>query len=170
MAAFRCFLTSTHQVQHCLHDVPVANLPDLDQAHQHGEFHLDIPDRDSGVDHPGREDHRAGCRHHSFPGGAGARARGDLRRLLHRRARRRMGVSVCVGERRSRARWCWNRLLARHFPLETGRRGAVAAVSHTCSTSSGVGCCTKNIHCAGRLRDGGVRNNLQKSPYPPRHV
>lgn len=65
MAAFLCFLTvlvpaSTHQVQHRLHDVSVANLPDLDQAHQHSEFHLDIPDRDSGVDHPGREDHRAG--------------------------------------------------------------------------------------------------------------
>lgn len=161
MASFQCFPgllgpASTHQVQHRLHDVPVANLPDLNQAHQHGEFHLDIPYRNSGVDHPGRENHRAGCRHHPFPGGAGASARGDLLlllllvRLLRGGARRSKGLSVRVRERRSRARWCWSRLLARHFPSETGRRGAVAAVSHTCSTSSRVCCRTKTIHCAGK--------------------
>lgn len=146
----------THQVEHGFHDVPVANLPDLDQAHQHGEFHLDIPYRDSGVDHPGREDHRAGCRHHPLPGsgggasggGGGASARGDLRLLsgggARRRRRRVVGVSVCVRERGSGAWRCWSRLLARHFPLETGRRGAVAAVSHTCSTSC-VRCLAKTI-------------------------
>ena len=184
MAAFSVFLAllypPTHQVQHRLHDVPVANLPDLDQAHQHGEFHLDIPDRDGGVDHPGREDHRAGWRHHPFPGGAGASARGDLLLLLRRRrllrggARRRVGVSVCVRERRSRARWCWNRLLARHFPLETGRRGAVAAVSHTCSTSC-VCCRKKTIHCAGRKKKNKKKNKgraavLKKKQQNPQKI
>lgn len=119
--------SSTHQVQNRLHDVPVANLPDLDEAHQDGEFHLNIPYRYSGVDHPGREDHGAGCGHHPFRGRSGASARGDLR-LLSGGARRRMGVLVCVRERGSRARWCWNRLLARHFPSgnreeRSGRRG-----------------------------------------------
>ncbi|MEQ2254236.1 hypothetical protein ILYODFUR_001650 [Ilyodon furcidens] len=105
---------SAHQVQHRLHDVPVANLPDLDQAHQHSEFHLDIPNRNRGVDHPGRENHRAGRRHHLIPGGAGASARGDLlllRRRLSGGARRRrrkrgMQVLLCVRERGSSARWC----------------------------------------------------------------
>lgn len=46
--------TFPYQVEHSLHDISVANLPHLDQSDQNCEFHLDIPDGNLRVDHPGR--------------------------------------------------------------------------------------------------------------------
>lgn len=53
---------SPYQVEHRLHDVPVADLADLYESDQNGEFHTDVADRHRRVDHPRRQHHRAGAR------------------------------------------------------------------------------------------------------------
>lgn len=50
-----------YQVEHGLHDVPVADLADLYESDQNGEFHPDVADRHRRVDHPRRQHHRAGA-------------------------------------------------------------------------------------------------------------
>lgn len=47
----------TYQIQHRFHNIPVANLSNLDQSDENGEFHFDIPDWNRWIDNPSREDH-----------------------------------------------------------------------------------------------------------------
>lgn len=47
----------TYQIQHRFNNIPVANLSDLDQSDENGEFHFDIPDWNRWIDNPSREDH-----------------------------------------------------------------------------------------------------------------
>lgn len=57
-------------------------------------------------------------------------------------------------------------------PQETGRRGAVAAVSHTCSTSC-VCRRTETIHAGTfKIKKGGFLGGGEPldSPYPPENV
>lgn len=96
-----------YQVQHSLHDVPVADLADLYESDQHCEFHPDVADRHRRVDHTRGQHHRAGA-------AAGARA-GRPPRLSHPAApasgpdsEEPRGLRL---EPRARAR-----LLARHAP------------------------------------------------------
>lgn len=67
----------TYQIQHCFHYVSIADLADLNETGEHCEFRLDIPDRNRGVYHPGRQHHRAGARHHHHHHVTGTGARGD---------------------------------------------------------------------------------------------
>lgn len=50
-----------YQVEHRLHDVPVADLSDLYESNQHCEFHPDVADRHRRVNHPRGQHHRAGA-------------------------------------------------------------------------------------------------------------
>lgn len=52
---------SPYQVEHRLHDVPVADLSDLYESNQHCEFHPDVADRHRRVNHPRGQHHRAGA-------------------------------------------------------------------------------------------------------------
>lgn len=97
---------AAYQVQHRLHDVPVADLPNLDESDEDGEFHPDIADRHRRVNHPRGEHHGPGARrpqlpHHRDTAAAAASAStagpdGDESRGLRVRPR--------------------HRLLARHLP------------------------------------------------------
>lgn len=56
-----------YQVQHGLHDVPVADLPDLNESDQHGKFHADVADGHGRINHPGGQHDRAGARCPQLP-------------------------------------------------------------------------------------------------------
>lgn len=56
-----------YQVQHRLHDVPVADLPDLDESDENGEFHPDIADRHRRVNHPRGQHYGPGARRSQLP-------------------------------------------------------------------------------------------------------
>lgn len=58
---------AAYQVQHRLHDVPVADLPDLDESDEDGEFHPDITDRHRRVNHPRGEHDGPGARRPQLP-------------------------------------------------------------------------------------------------------
>lgn len=69
----------SYQVQHGLHDVPVADLPDLNESDQHGKFHAYVADGHGRINHPGGQHDRAGARcpqlpHHGRRGAATAAA------------------------------------------------------------------------------------------------
>lgn len=89
---------AAYQVQHRLHDVPVADLADLDESDEDGEFHPDVADRHRRVNHPRGEHHGAGARrpqlpHHGDAASAAASAAGpdgDESRGLRLRPRRRL--------------------------------------------------------------------------------
>lgn len=72
----------THQIQHGLDDVPVADLADLDEADQHGELHADVADRNRGVDDASRQNHGARAGHHRIPAARGFSLRQRRRKRL----------------------------------------------------------------------------------------
>lgn len=115
-----------YQVEHRLHDVPVADLSDLYESNQHCEFHPDVADRHRRVNHPRGQHHGAGAgrppqlSHRASPAAAtaaapAASASGPDGDEPH-------GLRL---EPRARAR-----LLARHLPPSWGEgksRGAASA-------------------------------------------